>query len=580
MCGIAGFSLNNDIQTAKKLIQQMLDLISHRGPDSSGSSVDATMALGASRLSIVDITHGDQPYTNETGEITVVFNGEIYNDSELRHLLLDSGHHLSSYCDGDIISHLYEEFGDRFVDKLDGMYAIALWDSANAKLILVNDPVGIKPLYFTVENMNIAFASEIKSLRVLKHQFDINPLAIGQYLLYKSIPSPLTPFDGVYKLCPGEMIVWQPNTPLQKKYIDSKSNKSEVDLLSSLQSAVVSTMRGDVDVGCIVSGGLDSSFIFQVAATSSIKRIPVFAVGYPGTLDDDEVKYAQRICQEFGGDFNKIIVSPHDIPTTLQDVLWHLDEPIQDPITVPFYLLMRAVKSQVSAVITGDGADEIFGGYSRLRHWDRAGSGLSGYSQELTVFSQKDLEEYFLPSIVPNNETSVTLSRVNSLKTAMRWEMRYRLPSYHLLRVDKLSMAWGVEARVPFLRRNIVNTANALSNDELRHQGIEKYIFRQSVSSFIPQWLLDRPKKPFTFPISGWLRDELADWVNDTLFSPNALIRDWVNAQFVSSLWNEHRTMVKDNSNQLWSLLVLELFLQQNRNANQLWGGGLVNASL
>lgn len=547
----------------------MNSMLLHRGPDSDNTYLDDRIALGATRLSIMDVENGSQPYFNEEHNIVAVFNGEIYNDTALRDMLAAAGHVLHTTCDGELIPHLYEEFGLEFCRKIDGMFAIALWDQSAQKLLITGDSIGIKPLYYTsFQDGHLGFASELKALRAaVTEPFALDPVSMVEYLKFKSIPAPFTPYQGVYKLRPGETIVWQDGK--KEHHFLTPDEQPATDLRTALAENVRTTMRSDVPVGCIVSGGLDSSFVLSAMAEAESEPVDAYSVGYPGELEDDETIYAERITEEVGGRFTRVTSEPQEIPDLLKKVVWHLEEPNQDPITIPFYSLMKRVRDDYAVVLTGDGSDELFGGYARYRLWDQEDStlALAHYVEELQVFTDDELAGFLQPEHLAHldvhREASDSLQQVASLRDAMAWELRYRLPSYHLFRVDKLSMAWGVEARVPFLRNGVAALSKELDGQDLRREGMEKYALRQAVTSYLPDWLLERKKKPFTFPIVEWLRTELYEWAHDLLMHPEAKIRTMLRTDRVRRLLEEHRAGQADHSHKIWSLLVLETFLRQ-----------------
>lgn len=567
MCGITGFTHHADRYTVKGQLNRMNSMQFHRGPDSSHIYQDDQIALGATRLSIMDLELGSQPYFNETDDLVAVFNGEIYNDSALREALLSRGHILHTSCDGELIPHLYEENGLDFVRELDGMFAIALWDRKRQVLILAGDPVGIKPLYYIEKpDGDIAFASELKALK----QQTIEPFvpdlqSMIEYLKFKAIPAPHTAYQGVCKLLPGEMIICSARG-IEHRFYVSGQVKEPGALQALLHESVHSTMRSDVPVGCIVSGGMDSSFVLSAMQQAAPSPVDAYSVGYPGHLADDETVFAERLAAETGSAFNRVTIAPEEVPELLSRVVWHLDEPNQDPITIPYYHLMKTVGSAYKAVLTGDGADELFGGYARYGRLVAGQADPQGYREELQVFTDEDLADLLRlelrGALEQARQAEQELRQVQSLRDAMVWELRYRLPAYHLHRVDKLAMAWGVEARVPFLRLDVVAAAQQLPDDGLRRGDVEKVMLREAIRSDLPEWLLDRKKKPFTFPIVEWLRGELSEWSREMLLSPNARIGQWLDLELVHQLLNEHAKGA-DRSHKIWSLLVLETFLRQ-----------------
>nr|WP_281252050.1 asparagine synthase (glutamine-hydrolyzing) [Marininema halotolerans] len=567
---MVGFHIKGDRYQSYVKLKKCTGSLVHRGPDSEGIYLDDFMALGMRRLSIRDLAFGEQPYYNERKNVVVVFNGEIYNNDRLRCWLESRGHTIDSQSDGAILPHLYEEKGERLFEELDGMFALAIWDAEKKILLLSVDSAGIKPLYYTIQSDNeFVFASEIKTIHQFdKRPFELDPSAIGSYLLFKSIPTPYTPYKKIRKLKPGEVLIYKTqDQKLVRKYFQPHVSTITDPFKEFFYEQVRTTMLSDVKVGCIASGGLDSNLVLKAMAEQMDEPVPVFTVGYPIETEDDERIYAQQMTKEVNGHFHSVLLNPLEVPEMLEEVIWHLDEPNQDPITLPYYALMREVKEHCKVVLTGDGSDEFFGGYSRFHHWDK-NVGLdvtqSQYISDLLLFSDTQLKEIL---ILQNNawepyaEPIQQLNQVRSLKGAMEWEQKFRLPSYHLNRVDKLSMAWGVEARVPFLRPSMIAQARLLSTGDLRIDGVEKVWLKDQASQFMPRWLIERKKKPFTFPMQGWMRDQWKNWIYETLFSSNSIICNFVHKNSLLSIWNMHQKGA-DYSHHLWSFIVLETFLQ------------------
>ncbi|KPL57610.1 asparagine synthase (glutamine-hydrolyzing) [Rossellomorea vietnamensis] len=562
MCGIIGFTNVENQVSATKDLEVMMEKIKHRGPDEHGIYIDEEVALGAVRLSINDLSNGSQPFSNEDGTVTVIYNGEIYNFHELTKNLIEKGYQLHSQCDGAVIPYLYEEYGVEFLKLIDGMYSIALWDSKKEKLVLAVDPMGIKPLYYHVtENNQLLFGSELKGFLHKIKDIKICYKSIFQYLRYKFIPAPYTPFESVHKLKGGEVLTYS-SGELSFKYIKveeiltTNKNTLEEDLIES----VYSTTMSDVDTACIASGGLDSSFVLKIMSEQRITPLQVYTVGYKGMHKDDETKFASLISAQQEALFNGIKLDYSEIPNILSKVIYYLDEPNQDPISVPFFYLMKYIGRNFKVVLTGDGADEIFGGYDRFKNWDDNGNS-EGYFSELCLFNDDELSSLFNRKPNFNRDADIELSNVKSLRDAINWERKYRLQSYHLNRVDKLSMAWGVEARVPFLRPKIVQHTRTYNENQYRDNGTEKAELRKAVGAHLPDWLNQRKKKPFRFPISEWLKGELRDWVHENLLGSNCELHYFLNKKEIEKLVYNHEANLEDNSYKIWSLIVLNLYI-------------------
>lgn len=570
MCGIAGFTIleQDDPYTSVSQLHRMTGSLFHRGPNAEGLYLDERIALGSRRLSLVDISNGSQPFYNENRTVVVIYNGEIYNAPALRKMLANKGHKLYSACDGEIIPHLYEEYSTDFMSRLDGMFAIALWDTTCKRFILTVDQAGIKPLYYTQKEKRLIFASELKALfSIGGARPPIDPVSMLSYLKYKFIPAPCTPYTGIQKMMPGQTLVWEDNRLVADRGSIPIGHSDGGDLTELLETAIKTTTMSDKRVGCLLSGGLDSSIVAAVIA-NELPNAPIFGVGYPGRLEADETYFAAKLCKELGMDYCQVCVGPADVPANLDEIVWHLDEPNQDPITVPYFLLLRQVKESVSVVLTGDGSDEFFGGYQRFAVWDaESSSNLDAYGNELFLFRLEELRQDFTDAYRDAFErlaSEQSFPQIHSLQSCMAWERQYRLPAYHLNRVDKLSMAWGVEARVPFLRPTVTNYALRLSAHELRNQQTEKVKLKEAFRGRLPAWLLERKKQPFTFPISHWLRTELQEWSKETLLYSASPVHAFVDRTYVACLIDQHHAAQADHSHKIWSLLVMDAYLKQN----------------
>jgi len=370
LCGIAGFVGMTD----KKLLSRMCNVIEHRGPDDSGVFVDYNVCLGNRRLSIIDIAGGHQPIHNEDESVWVIFNGEIYNFLNLKEQLESEGHRFYTQSDTEVIVHLYEEFGDSFVKKLRGMFAIAIFDKKNRKLILARDRVGKKPLYYALHNNVLLFASEIKSmLQYEEIERKINYEALKYFLTFRYVPGPITMFEGIKKLQPGHILIFKNGKIEISKYWDISFtqilDEPEEHIIKKLTELIKESVRirliSEVPLGAYLSGGTDSSTIVSMMSSFMDEPVKTFSVGF-GDERFDELKYSKIVAEEFGTDHHEFIVDPSNVEV-LPKIAWHFDEPIADPAAIPTYLLSELAKKYVTVVLTGEGGDEIFAGYEHYK---------------------------------------------------------------------------------------------------------------------------------------------------------------------------------------------------------------------
>lgn len=566
MCGIFGrVGVHLAESEAMHVISQGTSLIRHRGPDGDASVLDGGVMMGATRLAILDALGGNQPFSNRSGEILAVFNGEIYNHSDLRTMLAARGVQLKSKCDGEVLPHLYELFGEKLLAQLDGMYAMALWDRRRRRLLLATDRAGIKPLYWTaLPDGGLAFSSELRVLPLLTGQrLRVDTRAVGEYLCFKAVFPPRTLYAGVEKFPGGSWLSWENGlTTCGRTSASPACNHSTTshDVRKELVHAVRSSLQADSAVACIVSGGLDSSIVAALAASES-PGLPMFTVGYPNEPMEDERRYARLLAKELKCPLIEVEVSPADVQTMLPRVIQQLEEPIQDPVTVPTLAVMEAVSKGSRVVLTGDGADELFGGYARYQRLASeegkpSDEAWTNYQNGLYVFHPEEVSSW-LDHPVPQ----VPRPPLHALRSVMDWEMDGRLPSYHLVRVDKLSMACSVEARVPFLRNGVMEVARSLPVSLLTDGREEKRALRMAASGIVPDLILNRRKQPFTFPVLGWLSGPLQRWAQDLLLSSGSAVRGYIPAAKLDWL---ARRMVQGNvdaATRVWSLLQLEILL-------------------
>src|SRR5215510_15023075 len=620
MCGIVGMSGPELMENAaaRDQIARMLGVIEHRGPDDEGHYIEPGIAIGMRRLSIIDLATGRQPISNEDGSIWIVFNGEIYNHRELRETLLARGHELRTRSDTETIAHLYEDEGERCVERLRGMFAFAIWDSRERRLFLARDRVGKKPLHYALAGRTLVFGSEIKSL--LQHpgvKREVNLRAISDFLSFGYVPDPATAFDGVYKLPPGHTLTFKDGVINTRRYWDfdysgdlgggegRKPEAREEDYVERLRELIAESVRvrleSEVPLGAFLSGGIDSSVV--VAMMAREMKVKTFSIGFSDS-GFDELRYARIAARHFGADHHEFVVTP-DVCRLVEEIVWHHDEPFADVSSVPTYVVSKMARQSVTVALSGDGGDEVFGGYERYvvdrrrRRYDRIPAllrrGLLRASQALPqgaygkrflrntalepAASYVDSVTYFDRDAQFNLFSEDALQALGGYDPAERFERTFAsldprsrlgsllyldsktyLPGDILVKVDRMSMANSLETRSPLLDHRLIEFAQTIPAS-LKLRGLEtKYILKRAAAGLIPDEIINRPKQGFDVPIRRWFNRELREMLDDTLRSARARERGDFNHRAVLAILDEHRRGVRDHARHLWSLLVLELW--------------------
>lgn len=630
MCGICGIYSFQSVEEVKEdTIISMRDQMVHRGPDGGGVwiSPDRKIGFGHRRLSIIDLSDaGHQPMANEDGQIWITYNGEIYNHNNLRPYLQQKGHVYRSHCDTETIIHHYEEKGIDCIQDFEGMFAFSIWDNRKKRMYLVRDRLGVKPLYYTFTGGQLIFASEIKS--ILEHpsvRRDINEEAFYHYLTFVTTPSPMTLFAGIEKLEPGHYIEVFPDGSHKKvRYwnalVQTNTNTSEDFYIENIRSllgeAVEKRMMSDVPFGVFLSGGVDSST--NVALMDRIMNRPVdtFTVGFRNEEKYNELEYARQIAKEFNTNHHEIMIDQKDLIDFLPSLIFHQDEPIADPVCVPLYYVSKLVKDSGTTVVqVGEGADEIFCGYTNYMmflelYWDKwrhvekipkflkvpgyhlgkAMLGLMGkgrfndflrraaYDEEVFwggAIGFYELEKQSLLSDEFNQRTKEWTSfnvvdhyfdeikaykNPDQLEKMTYLELKLRLSELLLMRVDKITMATSVEARVPFLDHKLVEFALSIPTDIKIKDRFPKYILKKAVEGIIPDNIIYRKKMGFGAPIHEWLLGQLGDYMEDRIFNSELRERNLLNYDFIAMKLKEQKSGKANNSFQLWNLLNLTLW--------------------
>ncbi len=634
MCGITGAAwLANCRPIESGEFDRMTDALAHRGPDGRGvhrqDYADGSgVVLGHRRLSIIDLAGGAQPMTNEDESVWVSFNGEIYNYQELRPGLEQQGHRFRTNSDSETIVHLYEQYGDDFVLHLRGMFAIAIWDSRQRRLILARDRLGQKPLVYSQQENRVLFASEIKAIlaipdapRQIRHQ------AIDEYLTYGYIPHPGTIYQQIHKLPPAHLAVyengrfstkcyWRPDLP---PHPDASIDELQQGLQHAVNESVRLRMRSDVPLGAFLSGGIDSTIITGVMQEHAAQPTHTFTIGFP--VDGfDESQYAQIAAEHLKTQHTLMEVQPDSL-SLLDKLVWLFDEPFADSSAVPTYYLSQMTRQHVKVALTGDGGDELFAGYDRyrtvdrLRHFDQLPAPLRAaitgpwrhaipggpeisirrrlkhrlailreplekrYVSWVSGFPTSRRQSLYQPDVQRQMSSESSLEFLESLlqKTAgmrtgmraMRADMQSYLPCDLLAKVDITSMAHGLECRSPFLDHHVVEAASRFSFAQLDRPGQIKPILTQTFKQHLPKRLRERPKMGFSVPLDRWFRNDLESFARETLLSNQAFCHTYFQPSAIERLLNEHQSKTWRHGDRIWSLLFLELWGRKQSETNE-----------
>ncbi len=624
MCGICGFAgAAGAREAAMRRLESMTTCIAHRGPDESGHYVsgDASVGLGHRRLSIIDLATGQQPMTNEDGSVRIVYNGEVYNFKELNRGLEARGHRFGTHCDTETIVHLYEERGIDCVEELRGMFAFAIWDERRRRLFMARDRMGQKPLFYRVADGRIAFASEIKSIIANPSvPRRLNPVALDRYLTYQYVPHPMTMYEGIMKLPPAHLAVWENGELRVERYwepgYDREAPGSEAEYVERTRSMLAEATRmrmiADVPLGAFLSGGIDSSITVALMAQASPEPVKTFSIGFK-EKKFNETDYARMVAERYHTDHTELVVEPKCIEV-LGELAWHYDEPFADSSAIPTYYVSMMTAQKVKVALSGDAGDEDFAGYPRYRAvkvgsiYDRAPGFLKALLSEsiwrrLPVsVEQKSIrrrarklvtalnlppEERYLTWIAIFDEARKRalytddfargLSGVGPASEFITAEyakapnrdfvsrttfvdLATYLPGDLLTKVDVASMAHSLEVRSPFLDHKVVEMAVGMPVG-LKMRGFNgKYILKKAFADLLPEPILTRPKMGFGVPISRWFRTDLARFVRNVLLDDASLARGVFRPEAVRLLIDEHTSGVFDHGYRIWALLMLELW--------------------
>jgi len=617
MCGITGFVRANKQPNpgTADLIDRMCQAIVHRGPDDHGVMIKNGAVLGMRRLSIIDLAGGHQPISAEDGSVTIVFNGEVYNFRELYSLLKSRGHRFQTHSDTEAIVHAYEEFGSSCVDHLRGMFAFAIWDDRKQTLFIARDRVGKKPLYYTVTDRGtLVFGSELKSLLVHPEvKRDISVEALDAYLTLGYVPDPQCIFRDIHKLPPGHHLTFSENRVAIQQYWDfdfcpdpSMTRGDAIDgLRELLDEAVRLRLVSDVPLGAFLSGGVDSSTIVGLMARHMGQPVKTFSIGFHED-SYNELKYARVTARKFETDHHEFFVTP-EICDVVDELVWHFDEPFADPSAIPTYMVSKLARDHVKVVLSGDGGDELFAGYTRyvidrkrrgfnllpsairegvmqrlsakLPHGTLGRNYLHNvaldpvnrYLDSVSVFTGLNKQRLYAGDFTKQlgsdggviSEFRAYAAKVKSgdpLDQLLLIDSKTYLPGDILTKVDRMSMAVSLEARVPLLDHKLIEFVMRIPVSMKMWGSETKYIFKKAVADLVPAEILTRPKQGFGMPLHQWINDQLRERIRDTLHGFRARQRDYVNPDYLNVLLEEHERGRRDHSHALWALFMLELW--------------------
>jgi asparagine synthase (glutamine-hydrolysing) len=633
MCGIAGQARAGSEPVASALLHQMCGAIEHRGPDSRGTHSAPGVGLGIQRLRVIDLVTGDQPISNEDGTVTVVLNGEIYNYRELRSDLERRGHKFSTRTDTEVIVHLYEEKGPDLVHDLHGMFAFALWDGERRRLVLVRDRLGKKPLFYALRDRTLTFASELNAVMSDPDvPDDLDLRALDAYLAMRYVPHPLSIYRAVRKLPPAGRLVWDDGRVqidrwwrLLYRPKQGPTNLAEFGeaIREGVRRATRRRLISDVPLGAFLSGGIDSSAVVAAMAEASSEPVKTFSIGFATSRTEfNELPYARTVARAFGTDHHEEIMEPNAV-STLPRVVRAFGEPFADPTALPTFRLAELTRRHVTVALSGDGGDEAFAGYDRYaanlllarldrlpRPFRRSVARLGSHIPPDPIINSTRSRLRRLAAALPLDSSDRYLAYITGLAEGVdraevytpevrsqleagwvdgavrgAWEnadadglvdhmlatdSELYLPGDLLAKVDIASMHYSLEARCPLLDHELMELV-ASAPPELKVRGREKKVgFRAALRGWVPDEILDRPKRGFELPIADWLRGDLGSFARDVLLDPQTRQRGLLNPTYAGDLLKRHTEGREDHSRQIWTLLVLELWQRESKRSELL----------
>jgi asparagine synthase (glutamine-hydrolysing) len=620
MCGICGIiSKNNNLEFED--IKKMNDLLIHRGPDDEGFYIENNIALAMRRLSIIDLKTGKQPIFNETADKVIIFNGEIYNFLHLKKELIEKGHIFVTNSDTETVIHLYEEYGEDFVNYLRGMFAIAIWDRNEKKLILARDRLGKKPLFYYNDGNYFIFSSEINPILSFKKiLLSLNLRAIDLYLTLQYIPAPDTIYNEIKKLEPATILVFKNNEIKTKKYWEIPINTIQIPyreakekLKELVKEAVSLRMISDVEIGAFLSGGIDSSIVVAVMSSLSKERIKTFSIGFKEE-DFSELEYAREVAKMYLTEHYEFIVE-EELTDVIEDLIIHYGEPFADPSAIPSYYVSKVASKFVKVTLNGDGGDENFAGYKRyvalkiidslkkfipeasidffnnlfnilpeknapfnkiwlIRKLLRAMSQkelLSSYISAISFFDLDEKEEIKslkFRTILDKNYPYEYIKNYFKIDGDIVKKMIYTdfnsyLPECLMMKMDIASMANSLETRSPFLDHKLIEFVSTLPSEYKMNLINTKYILKDTFKDMLPQKIRKRGKMGFSIPLGLWMRQKLKKRFEETCLSEKSLNTGLFDREKLLKLWDEHQNLKKDHGYKLWAIFVFFVWFRK-----------------
>lgn len=621
MCGIAGIISKSKQHDNSSYLHAMTDALSHRGPDDSGyyetyDNDGNYIGLGHRRLAIIDIESGKQPISDHSETLHLVFNGEIYNFEEIKKNLISKGYKFETSSDSEVIVYAYQEYGERCVEKFRGMFAFAIWDTNRNRLFIARDRFGKKPLFYTIIDGDFYFSSEIKSFNTLPNfQGVVNEASIQDYLVYRYMPQPQTFYKGVSKINPGSYAIFEKGQLHQSTYYcpadkyPLKVFEEARDALSTfketLDEAVQLRMISDVPFGAFLSGGIDSTAVVALMTNHSSMPVKTFSVGFKES-NYSELKYAESVAKHFKTEHHELVVSHEQIIEHLPGMVKYRDGPVCEPSDIPIYLLSLEASRSVKMVLTGEGSDEILGGYPKhtferytkyyqylprpIRHFvfqnivnllpygfRRAKTALATLNTDDPVerlprwfgalgFAEvkKILKPSYHGSKNKENRQFETDATNSSLRKILYFDQTSWLPDNLLERGDRMTMAASIEARMPFMDHKLAEFVSSLP-DKYRVRGKQtKWILRETMKGLVPEEILNRPKVGFRLPVNEWFQGKMKDYLHEQLFGQDSISSKFYVKKSLGRIFSEHTKGRQNHEKLLWTLLNLELWLKES----------------
>ena len=608
MCGIAGQLRFDKSPVERAALRAMTDVIVHRGPDDEGFFTDGPAGFGARRLSIVDRAGGHQPLSNETGDIWIAFNGEIYNHPELHQRLTSLGHRYRTNCDTETVVHAYEQYGEDMVQHLRGMFGFALWDKGKRKLLVYRDRLGIKPMYYARTRDSLVFGSEVKSLLQAGVPFAVEERVMESFLRRGYVSGDLTMFKDVFKLLPGSYLAadadtgaiqtkkyWEPRFNNQRTLSDEEYEKA---FLSLFEETLNQHRLGEVPQGTFLSGGVDSSSVVAVSASQVAEQLKTFSIGYADDAGLNELPAAKEMAERYHTDHHEFLLSGDSFATALTDLVWNMDEPVADPAAIPLFFLSKLAREQITVVHSGEGADEALAGYGIYKKMLTIGRGqrflgrglpsglaksglVGGKAQKYLEWGSKPLEERYrgVRSVMTEQQVVRLLkgasqddygnsvwsslfsktSGYSDLDRMLFVDLQTWLPDDLLIKADRMTMAASIELRVPFLDHKMLEFCANLPDDLKLRKNTNKYLLKKVMRGRVPDSILDGAKKGFSIPIGHWLKTSLFDTARGWILG-SAFLKERLDRAAMEALLQSHKNGDTNEEGPLFALICLSLW--------------------